>query len=110
MANDLTGDFDVVAEFSIPAANRVLAAMHRGRRVPHSWTLRVDDYNHIHIPLGKASASITAGIRALTDGRGQAATDPVAAAAISNHATAFHGLDTPVNIPTADPVPSPHRF
>jgi hypothetical protein len=28
MANGLTGEFDVVAEFSIPAVNRLLAAMH----------------------------------------------------------------------------------
>ncbi len=43
MANELTGDFDVVAEFSIPAANRVLAAMHRSERFPHSCAIRVDD-------------------------------------------------------------------
>ena len=43
MANNLTGDFDVVAEFSIFAADRVLAAMHRAERLPHSMTLRVDD-------------------------------------------------------------------
>ena len=43
MANELTGDFDVVAEFAIPATNRLLAAMHRSERFPHSMTLRVDD-------------------------------------------------------------------
>jgi peroxiredoxin len=43
MANELTGDFDVVAEFSIPAVNRLLAAMHRIERFPHSMSLRVDD-------------------------------------------------------------------
>jgi hypothetical protein len=43
MANDLTGDFDVVAEFAIPAVDRVLAAMHRAERFPHSLSLRVDD-------------------------------------------------------------------
>jgi len=43
MANDLTGDFDVAAEFAIPAANRVLASMHRNGRFPHSLTFRVDD-------------------------------------------------------------------
>jgi hypothetical protein len=43
MANDLTGDFDLVAEFALTAANRVLAAMHRDERFPHSLTLRVDD-------------------------------------------------------------------
>jgi hypothetical protein len=29
MAN-LTGDFDVIAQFAVPAVNRILAAMHRG--------------------------------------------------------------------------------
>lgn len=43
MANPLTGDFDIVTEFSIHAANRVLAAMHRAERFPHTLTLRVDD-------------------------------------------------------------------
>src|ERR1041385_9021806 len=43
MANDLTGAFDLVAEFSIPAANRVLAAMHQAERFAHSFALRVDD-------------------------------------------------------------------
>ncbi len=43
MANDLTGNFDVVAEFAIAAANRVLAAMHRSERFPHSLALHVDD-------------------------------------------------------------------
>ena len=43
MANSLTGDFDVVAQFSIPAANRVLAAMHRSARFLHSATMHVDD-------------------------------------------------------------------
>jgi len=32
MANDLTGNFDVVAEFAVAAANRVLAAMHCSER------------------------------------------------------------------------------
>lgn len=43
MANELTGDFDVVAEFSLPAVNRLLAAMHAIKRFPHSIALRVDD-------------------------------------------------------------------
>lgn len=43
MSNDLTGDFDVVVEFPVPTATRVLAAMHRGRRFPHSLSIRVDD-------------------------------------------------------------------
>lgn len=43
MPNELTGDFDVVAMFSVPAVNRLLAGMHRNERFPHSLTLRVDD-------------------------------------------------------------------
>jgi peroxiredoxin len=45
MANDLTGDFDVVVQFSVPAINRILAAMHRLERFPHSISARVED-NH----------------------------------------------------------------
>lgn len=43
MANPLTGDFDLVAQFSVPAVNRLLAAMHGVKRFPHSLSLRVDD-------------------------------------------------------------------
>lgn len=43
MANDLTGDFDVVAQFSLPAVDRLLAAMHGIKRFPHSLSLRIDD-------------------------------------------------------------------
>ena len=43
MANELTGDFDVVAEFSIGAANRVIAAMHRAERFLHTTSVRVED-------------------------------------------------------------------
>ena len=43
MANPLTGDFDIVAQFSVPAVNRLLAAMHGIKRFPHSLSLRVDD-------------------------------------------------------------------
>src|SRR5687768_10510701 len=43
MANPLTGDFDVVAQFSIPVVNRLLAAMHHIERFPHSMTVRVND-------------------------------------------------------------------
>jgi hypothetical protein len=43
MSSDLTGDYDVVVEFSVEAVNRVLAAMHSGNRFPHSLSVRVDD-------------------------------------------------------------------
>ena len=43
MANALTGEFDVVAQFSVPAVARLLAAMHGIKRFPHSLSLRIDD-------------------------------------------------------------------
>jgi hypothetical protein len=43
MANDLTGDFDVVVEFAIGAVDRVLAAMHASGRFLHSMSAHVDD-------------------------------------------------------------------
>lgn len=43
MANNLTGEFDVVAQFSVPAVDRLLAAMHGIKRFPHSLSLRIDD-------------------------------------------------------------------
>lgn len=43
MPNSLTGDFDVVAEFALPAVNRILAAMHQCERFFHSVSGYVDD-------------------------------------------------------------------
>ena len=43
MPNDLTGDFDVIAQLGVPAVNRILAAMHSVERFAHSIALRVDD-------------------------------------------------------------------
>jgi len=43
MANALTGDFDVVAEFSVATVNRILAAMHQCERFLHSVSAAVDD-------------------------------------------------------------------
>jgi hypothetical protein len=43
MGNNLTGDFDVVVEFALPAVDRVLAAMHQCERLLHSIAVRVDD-------------------------------------------------------------------
>ena len=43
MANPLTGDFDLVAQFAVPAVNRFLAAMHRIERFSHSLAFYVDD-------------------------------------------------------------------
>ncbi len=52
MANDLTGDFDVVAEFSVLAADRALAAMHRCERLLHSLSIRVNDIPPHRFPVG----------------------------------------------------------
>lgn len=81
MANDLTGDFDVVAEFTIDAANRVLAAMHSGNRFPHSWSLRVDD-----VFQSKRT------IRSIVDVFGDAVTDPVLVNAVALAPSALRGL------------------
>jgi peroxiredoxin len=43
MANQYTGDFDVVAEFALPGVNRVLAAMHQTGRLLHVLSGSVDD-------------------------------------------------------------------
>ncbi|MGB8799239.1 MAG: redoxin domain-containing protein [Candidatus Acidiferrales bacterium] len=43
MSNAITGDFDVVAQFTILAADRVLAAMHQTERFLHSLTASVND-------------------------------------------------------------------
>ncbi|HZU45150.1 MAG TPA: TlpA disulfide reductase family protein [Terriglobales bacterium] len=43
MAAQITGDFDIVAEFSIPGVNRILAAMHSSGRFPHAISAKVDD-------------------------------------------------------------------
>lgn len=105
MANDLTGDFDVVAEFTIPAANRVLAAMHRGGRIPHSWSLRVDDY-HFRIP--SDVTKVATGIRGVVDAFGDAVTDPGVVAKTNFKPSSFGvvnpNLDFPVNIPKPTPL------
>jgi peroxiredoxin len=56
MANNLTGDFDVVAQFAIPAVNRLLATMHRTERFPHSIAAKVDD--HQKPDIGSASPTL----------------------------------------------------
>jgi hypothetical protein len=90
MANDLTGDFDVVAEFAVPAINRLLAAMHRNERFPHALSLSVDDTP----PVGPPRNSVVGVVDGFGDpiashagilpvrplGGVQTATDPVAAA------------------------------
>jgi AhpC/TSA family len=107
MANDLTGDFDVVAQFSIPAANRVLAAMHRGGRLPHSWSLRVDNYHHLD-GLSNLTA-VKTGIRSVVDAFGEAIIDPKVVAKPNFKPTSFGGVnpnfDFPVNMPKAAPFP-----
>ena len=72
MANDLTGDFDVVAEFTIDAANRVLAAMHRGKRFPHSMSIQVNP----RPPLAATTEVPGRAIRTLVDQYGEALDDP----------------------------------
>jgi peroxiredoxin len=70
MANELTGDFDAVAEFSLPAVNRVLAAMHRNQRFPHSLSPAVDDRPSIEL-VGDVPAMVF-----FVDRYGEAIADP----------------------------------
>ncbi len=66
MSNDITGDYDIVAQFSTDSISRILAAMHCGQRFPHSLSMLVDD-----LPISKL------GIRAasIVDKFGKAVTD-----------------------------------
>ena len=103
MANELTGDFEVVAEFSIPAANRILAAMHRGNRLPHELSIRVDprpprvlspDRPHVPSAVGVVSAY------------GQAVADPRELVEATERPSTFYApavagtsiVDQPVNV------------
>jgi peroxiredoxin len=106
MPNDLTGNYDVVAEFTLGAANRVLAAMHRGRRLAHSWSLRVDDYTHLHFPSWGV-------VRSVVDVFGEALVDTAAVAAapgpgprISAASAVNPNLDPAVNLPPRAPAPN----
>jgi hypothetical protein len=81
MANDLTGNFDVVAEFTLSAANRVLAAMHSGNRFPHSWSRRVDDTFH-----SKRTA------RSIVDTHGDPLIGPALVNAVVQAPSALRGL------------------
>ncbi|HEX2721927.1 MAG TPA: TlpA disulfide reductase family protein [Gemmatimonadaceae bacterium] len=96
MANDLTGDYDVVAQFSLDAVNRILAAMHRGKRLPHALSMAVDDYPDPRI--GVAAISIV-------DVHGEAMLDPakVRIAAHANAAASVGRLSEEV-IRNVDPV------
>lgn len=71
MANALTGDFDVVAQFTLPAAHRVLAAMHGGGRFPHSVSVRVGDVD------GIAGLPPARSITAVVDQFGEPVDDPL---------------------------------
>ncbi|HEX6573619.1 MAG TPA: hypothetical protein VF042_01495 [Gemmatimonadaceae bacterium] len=70
MPNNLTGDFDVIAQFALPAINRILAAMHRVQRFPHSLAMRVDDTQR---PSGDWDRPTTIGV---VDAFGDAVADP----------------------------------
>lgn len=82
--------------------------MHCGGRLPHSWSLQVDDYTHIHIPLGAAKAKPV--ILSIVDAFGEAVADPHRVAQVAASATGVSAsgpfnpnVDSPVNAPK--PVP-----
>ena len=99
MPNSLTGDFDVVAQFAVSAVNRLLAAMHRTERFPHSIAARVDDY--VRPDLGITPPVLVGAV----DSRGDPVTNhqrigrPTAVLSGSFSANAAYlGLDPVVNV------------
>ncbi len=101
MPNDLTGDFDVVAQFAIPTVNRILAAMHRFERFAHSMSFRVDD---IEQPPGGTRPSV----EGVLDNLGGAATDHRRPRRANGSArppetdnASFFAFDPVVNFPSA---------
>ncbi len=95
MANDLTGDYDVLAAFSLGAVNRILAAMHCGNRLPHSLSMAVDDYPEF--PLGAAAISVV-------DKYGEAVTDVMRVKRVAYANTAASGPLSAEIIRNVDPV------
>jgi len=101
MSNELTGDYDVVVQFSTGAVNRILAAMHSGNRLLHSLSARVDD-NPAYSRL----------VTAATDRAGYAVSDPTAAAGfkapLADAASAAH-TNAPASDPRTPPAPPVER-
>ena len=101
--NDLTGEFDVVAEFTLPAANLVLAAMHSANRLPHSWSLRVDDnLASFETPHG---GWVGRTVRGIVDQFGDPVTDPVLVALAPSSRRGFSASD--LHNQKVDPVVNP---
>ncbi len=107
MANILTGEFDVVAELTIPAVNRILATLHSAERFPHSVSARVKDEK----PHGSdVSHPTTVGI---VDASGDAPVDPgpsgvfplLGAEALA--LASYYVLDPIVNLDVEDMAPEP---
>jgi peroxiredoxin len=101
MSNSLTGDFDVVAQFGVPAVNRLLATMHRTERFPHSIAAKVDDHQKQIVVGGELSPTLVA----VMDSNGDAVTNhqhlglPLAVIGPSSADTAaFLTLDPVVNV------------
>ena len=109
MANDLTGPFDMVAEFSVGAINRVLAAMHGNERLPHSISVRVDPKFKFPIPVVDYSGLALANPTAVARVDGSAPLGGGPSTALSRLLTEF--LDPVVNtvgtVPPPPPPPNP---
>jgi hypothetical protein len=93
MANPLTGDYDVVVQFSTGAVNRVLAAMHSGNRLLHSLSTRIDD-----------SPAFSRLVTAAMDATGYPISDPTAAAAFRAPLAAAVRVPAPAPDAAAPPV------
>jgi len=99
MSNELTGDYDVVVQFSTGAVNRILAAMHSGNRLLHSLSARVDD-----------NPAFSRLVTAATDPAGYAVSDPTAAASFKAPlVAATANANAPVSNPRTPPAPPVER-
>jgi peroxiredoxin len=105
MANDLTGDFDVVAEFTVLAADRALAAMHRCERLLHSMAIRVDDIPPRRFPVGPVIVGAVDSFGdVIVNQRQVGRTNPLPGALAATDAV-YAGLDVVVNASVAIDAP-----
>jgi peroxiredoxin len=110
MANDLTGDFDAVAQFSILAANRVLAAMHRCERFPHSMTLRVDDIPPRGFPVRPVLVGVVDGFGSAVANQTQVGKPNPWPGLLAATDAVYSGLRPVVNVGNAVPPITPSNF
>ena len=105
MANDLTGDFDVVAEFTVLAADRALAAMHRCERLLHAMSIRVDDIPPRRFPVGPVIVGVVDSFGEVVVNQRQVRNLNPLPGALAATNVVYAGLDVLVNSGVAVDVP-----